>query len=396
MSDRDNRTALEILLLEYISVIREQSRTQSRIISNFINNNERAALDVNRLLQRYIECLTSNRNTENTINSNFNTFPNINNNTDFPPLNTTNARPVGTWNPPLTRPRSFAQSPLRWPGNSRSRTSQRNNRPRPVSFATPTRMSNRISTSRTRTRRRNLLNQILESTLYTPTNRRPASIADISRNVSYHYWRDISNSTDQNLCPITQEDFENHSRVARIDHCGHLFMEDALNTYLNEFDHRCPICRYNISTHIFPPSSYADAAASPPLQPSNATPFTFDLSLNPNVFSFNNDSSNNFNTYLPRSLTRQNSFDLSWNIPTDVSFNFDLGNEFNNAVTQLSNAMLSQMATAINNPDNSGNFISAEYSLFVPAPVSTYDNSTNTNDTDEPPELIEDEDDETY
>ena len=58
--------------------------------------------------------------------------------------------------------------------------------------------------------------------------------------------------------------------------------------------------------------------------------------------------------------------------------------------------MLSQMATAINNPDNSGNFISAEYSLFVPAPVSTYDNSTNTNDTDEPPELIEDEDDETY
>ena len=212
MSGRDNRTSLEILLLEYISIIREQSRTQSRIISNFINNNERAALDVNRLLQRYIESLTSNRNTENTTNNYRNYFPNIDNSTDFPPLNTTNSRGTGTWNPPSTRPRSFAQSPLRWPGNSRSRTSQRNTRHRPISFVTPSRMSSRIPTSRTR--RRNLLNQILESTLYTPTNRRPASTADISRNVSYHYWRDISNSTDQNLCPITQEEFENnHSNI---------------------------------------------------------------------------------------------------------------------------------------------------------------------------------------
>ena len=260
-------------------------------------------------------------------------------------------------------------------------------------------MSSRNNNRITRNRRRNLLNQILESTLYTPTTRRPANATDISRNVSYHNWRDISNSTDQTLGPITQEEFTDDSRVARIDHCGHLFMADALNTYLNEFDHRCPICRYNISSQFFPPSTYAEAAASPPLIPSNNTPFTFDLSLNPSVFSFTNDSSGNFNSFLPRNLTRQSSFDLSWNMPSDVSFNFDLGNEFNSAVTQLSNAMLSQMATAINNPDNSGNFISAEYSLFVPAPVSTYDNSTNTSDTDEPPELLEDindDDEETY
>ena len=34
MSDRDNRNSLEMLLLEYIAVIREQSRNQSRMISN--------------------------------------------------------------------------------------------------------------------------------------------------------------------------------------------------------------------------------------------------------------------------------------------------------------------------------------------------------------------------
>ena len=85
---------------------------------------------------------------------------------------------------------------------------------------------------------------------------------------------------------------------------------------------------------------------------------------------------------LPNTLTRQNSFDLSWNIPNDSSFNFDLGGQFNEAVTQLSNAMLSQMSQAISNPDNSGNIISAEYSLFMPSPVSTYDNSTSTLDDD--------------
>ena len=392
MSGRDTRQSLERLLLEYIAVIREQTRNQTNLIRNFIESNERATLDVNRLLQRYLASIITDRN--NNTNHGF-SFSNINNTTDFPPLNSTNQQSFGPILAPQgPRPRSFAQSPLRYPGNTRTR---RNTRPRPVSYVTPTRMSSRNNNRITRNRRRNLLNQILESTLYTPTTRRPATASDISRNISYHNWRDISNSTDQTLGPITQEEFTDDIRVGRINHCGHLFMADALNTYLTEFDHRCPICRYNISSQIFPPSTYAEAAASPPLIPSNNTPFTFDLSLNPSVFSFNNDSSGNFNTFLPRNLTRQSSFDLSLNIPRDVSFNFDLGNEFNNAVTQLSNAMLSQMATAISNPDNSGNFISAEYSLFVPAPVSTYDNSTNTSDTDEPPELIEDiDDDETY
>ena len=378
MSNRNHRNSLEILLLEYIAVIREQTRNQTNLIRSFIESNERSTLDVNRLLQRYLATIITNGNTNQG-------FGFLNNNTDFPPLDSTNQQTFGpTWAPPGPRPRSFAQSPLRYPGNTRNR---RNVRPRPASFVNPTRMSSRNNNRITRNRRRNLLNQILESTLYTPTTRRPTRAIDISRNVSYHDWRDISNSTDQTLGPITQEEFTDDSRVARIDYCGHLFMADALNTYLNEFDHRCPICRYNISSELSPPSTYAEAAASPPMIPSNNT---FDLSSNSSVFSFNNDSSGNFNTFLPRNLARQSSFDLSWNMPSDVSFNFDLGNEFNTAVTQLSNAMLSQMATAINNPDNSGNFISAEYSLFVPAPVSTYDNSTNTSDTDEPPELIED------
>ena len=43
--------------------------------------------------------------------------------------------------------------------------------------------------------------------------------------------------------------------------------------------------------------------------------------------------------------------------------------------------MLSSLTTAINNPDNSGNTIAAEYSVFIPQPV-TRDESTSTQDDD--------------
>ena len=54
---------------------------------------------------------------------------------------------------------------------------------------------------------------------------------------------------------------------------------------------------------------------------------------------------------------------------------------FDNAINQLSNAMLSSLTSAINNPDNSGNTIAAEYSVFIPQPV-TQDESTSTEDDD--------------
>ena len=49
----------------------------------------------------------------------------------------------------------------------------------------------------------------------------------------------------------------------------------------------------------------------------------------------------------------------------------------NNAISQLSSAMASQLSTAMNNPDNSGNLISAEYSLFIPQVFNTDNSSDN-------------------
>ena len=68
-------------------------------------------------------------------------------------------------------------------------------------------------------------------------------------------------------------------------------------------------------------------------------------------------------------------------MPPTINFDFN-SNNFNDAVSQLSNAMLSSLSGAMNHPDNSGNTIRADYSLFVPQPHSsnTRDNATSTED----------------
>ena len=95
MSNRNNRHSLEMLLLEYIAVIREQSRNQTNLIRNFIESNERAALDVNRLLQRYLATIIADRNTTTNTNTN-RRFSFSNNNNEFPPLNSTNYQDTDT------------------------------------------------------------------------------------------------------------------------------------------------------------------------------------------------------------------------------------------------------------------------------------------------------------
>ena len=65
-------------------------------------------------------------------------------------------------------------------------------------------------------------------------------------------------------------------------------------------------------------------------------------------------------------------------------FGFDFNStDIDSAVNQLSTAMISSLSNAMANPDNSGNTIAAEYSLFLPASRtqhSTTENSTNTED----------------
>ena len=367
-TNRDqHRYNRELLLLEYLGLIRDQITQHSNIIRSYSRTIETSSNNLTNLLERYLAS-SLQPTTEQTR-----------------PFVFSSNRPVVRNS--IYSSRSVNQSPLAnstttanpW---SRQRIQRNTRRPR-----------NLARQSTRNPGRQNIINQILQTTLYTPTTRVPASIQDISRNTSIHSWNELSETTNQSLCPITQENFQPDDSVIRIDNCGHLFLEEALTTYFLEFDHRCPICRYNISSNINSPSTNYDGSYNiptfniPPLLPSSLSTTT--NSINQSTATTTNQ------TQPPRNLTRtlggifdislNNNFPNSTNMPPTINFDFNSAN-FNDAVSQLSNAMLSSLSGAMNNPDNSGNTIRADYSLFVPQPPhnsNTRDNATSTEDEDQ-------------
>ena len=186
----------------------------------------------------------------------------------------------------------------------------------------------------------NIFTQILNNTFNAPVPPRPASIYDISNNSNNYYWRDISNTTDQIICPIMRESFLPNDRVTRLS-CGHVFGETAIHTYLSEFDHRCPICRFNIRQQVEHPTHTHQETYDNNYTVSTETdqPFTHMIDISFNLGNTNTDLSNNI---------------------------------FTQAVNELSSVMLTGLSSALQNPDLSGNSITAEYSLFFP------NNSTET------------------
>jgi hypothetical protein len=61
----------------------------------------------------------------------------------------------------------------------------------------------------------------------------------------YEPMSDASNNPVSDTCPITMETFQAGDSVLRINHCGHVFKEGALRTWLAR-DGRCPVCRGSV------------------------------------------------------------------------------------------------------------------------------------------------------
>ena len=378
MARRDNGHYTEVLLIEYMSILRQQNTRQSNIIQSFVETQQRNLDNARSLLQSYLE--TQTRASRGQIyNTNISTeqSPTI-------PSSTIPSRTIQSRTIPSTSVPDLFVIPSIPNTRQQSSISTRSTRPRHVSSTNNLRRRRPTIqytpwNNRSSRNRREFLTQILETTLYTSPNLAPATAFDISRNVTTHLWSAISGETSQTFDPITQEHFQSTDRVSRIEHCGHLFMEDALSTYLTQFDHRCPVCRYNISSDTPSTRTYTEATqqtnttahTTPNLVP---TPF-FDISFNLATFTFTDPSSNLTPNIGSRNLTRQTRF--------DVNPDFNSAN-FNSAVNELSTVMMSSLTNAFTNPDNSGNTITAEYSLFLPSSVTrnTTDNSTNTDGTD--------------
>lgn len=73
-------------------------------------------------------------------------------------------------------------------------------------------------------------------------------------------WREIKETTNQPLCPITQQSFEDDDDVLKINHCGHVFKKNSLLQWFQRSS-LCPVCRFNIITRNFGTSTSSEQTA---------------------------------------------------------------------------------------------------------------------------------------
>ena len=335
---------LNPVLVEYMNLLRDFMLYHNNMVVSYSRTTETLSSQLSRIILN----ISNNNSQTNNDGHNYSQRSNIfDNNTRRQNRTTSNMTWPSTFNTPLS---NTYTTPRRTTNRVNPVAPQRRRDRYNFSWSNPSRTTTRVN------RRLDLVQQILNNSLYTSTTRNPASNQDISRNTSINNWSDIESTTNQTICPITQETFTSGDSVMKINHCGHLFKQDALTTYLTEFDHRCPICRYSIRRIIQP---------------------TIPLTTSTQTTNNNNDVSNNYT--LP-SISRNESFwrDISSNFVNSTNTDSiipETNFSFNDAINQLSNAMANQITTAINNPDNSGNMIAAEYSLFIPQNFT--DNITN-------------------
>ena len=338
-----NENHIRELILREIDLINLQSRNLNNMILNYSNHITESQTHILSLINTLLNSNSENRNVYNTTQNTSSRTPTFR----FGEINTipeqTTTRNTYTNSFP-----TFGNSAQNYTENTDNLTRRRRRRTQsftPSRLYVPTTMPLRSSIRRPirrPLRRRNLnntenvLTQILNHTFNAPIPPRPASVSDISNNSINYYWRDISNTTDQMICPIMRESFFPDDRVTRLS-CGHVFGSTAIHTYLSEFDHRCPVCRFNIRQQ----SETNTTTDNYTISTQTDQPFTHMIDVSFNL--------GNTNTH------------------TDISNNI-----FTQAVNELSNVMLSGISSALQNPDLSGNSITAEYSLFFP------NNSTET------------------
>ena len=76
-----------------------------------------------------------------------------------------------------------------------------------------------------------------------------ATPAEIGSATEVSIYSDIS--TNQLMCPITQQNFLPTDNVLRIRHCRHVFTADRLRQWFRSH-HDCPVCRYDIRSTVSP------------------------------------------------------------------------------------------------------------------------------------------------
>lgn len=356
----DNRYSLSSLLHDYIDIFRGIQREQSNSIITYINAQRDMNSALNDLLLRYLEIERQSRNlSSQPINNPFGTARGR-----IPPppvFNFGNTNRAPSQSPISNTPFNFS-----WPNNSTNTTgstgstgSTDNNttsrrqpslrslnsfRPRdaPISSftrrrRTPIGRAPRIRTTTnvtTTTIPRDVFQNFINNTLNMGNIPQPLSAEDISYNITNLTYGEIAETTNQTICPFTQENFVNDDEISRINPCGHIFTRTHLNRYLTNFDYRCPVCRRNLRREN---------------DVENPSPINNLLDLSSNL------------TILP---TTENGSQTR--------------NIINNAVESVTNALMSNITNQINRDPSRNSFV-AEYSFLLPQFNNTSQSNITTN-----------------
>ena len=338
----DNRNSLVSLLRDYIDIFRGIQREQNNALISYLNAQREMNGSLNELLLRYLEIERQSRNLASVpIN---NPFGRSTDRIPPPPLfnfGDTNRAP--SQSPINNTPFNFS-----WPNNTTNTTGSTDTnttsrtqpslrslnsfRPRDAPISSFTRRRGRgrrapriraTTNVTTTTIPRDVFQNFINNTLNMGNIPQPLNAADISANITNLTYGEIAETTNQTICPFTQENFLNSDEISRINPCGHIFTRSHLNRYLTNFDYRCPVCRRNLRREI--------DVENPPTQSDNNL---LDLSSNLTILPVSQDSEQ----------TR---------------------NIINNAVESVTNALMSNITNQITH-DPSRNAFVAEYSFLLP------------------------------
>jgi hypothetical protein len=170
-----------------------------------------------RLINRFISLNIDRSNNASTRHNNTFTRP-IN--------NPSRISPIRGFNHPPQSPFHFGRSPTRG-----------------LSFNTPSRL---FTTNRNirhqNSRRPGFLYNIFDTNRDTET--RPTTL-QIYDNVRDATWREIKETTTQDICPISQTKFKDDDQILQLNHCKHIFKKRQILQWF-EISSLCPVCRHNI------------------------------------------------------------------------------------------------------------------------------------------------------
>jgi hypothetical protein len=132
-------------------------------------------------------------------------------------------------------------------------------------------------------------------------------------------------------CPITLEEFQEGEILRRINHCGHVFRESAIQNWFRQ-NVRCPVCRYDIRDYIQPQSN--DFSVNSELDDLQQQEIDTEVELERTRTNYDTETQRQSDISMNNYMLNENQTPIdSFHDATNEIFN-EITNEFSNLINQ--------------------------------------------------------------